>query len=68
MDGPEALRDYEQRITKNYRYEMPHMFDIVGFPEVAEWEEMYLPEEQLKKYEDSIGGYDPRASRAPVKA
>ncbi len=67
-EGPDALRDYEQRITNNYKYEMPHMFDIVGFPEVAEWEEMYLPEEQLKKYEDSIGGYDPRASRAPARA
>ena len=62
MKGPEAVQEYEDQITNNYKYDMPHLFDLVGFPEVAEWEEKYLPEEQLKKYEDSIGGYDPRAA------
>jgi len=62
MKGPEAVQEYEDQITSNYKYDMPHLFDLVGFPEVAEWEEKYLPEEQLKKYEDSIGGYDPRAA------
>ncbi|MDP6494775.1 MAG: isocitrate lyase/PEP mutase family protein, partial [Dehalococcoidia bacterium] len=42
-------------------YPMPHMFDIVGFPQVFEWEEKYLPSEELKeRYKTSIGGYDPR--------
>jgi len=45
---------------------MPHMFDLVGFPQVAEWEQRYLPAEWLAKYEDSIGGYDPRASERPA--
>jgi len=48
------------------RYPMPHMFDLVGFPQVAEWEQRYLPAEWLAKYEDSIGGYDPRASERPA--
>jgi hypothetical protein len=29
---------------------------------VAEWEQKYLPADWLKKYEESIGGYDPRAT------
>ncbi len=37
-----------------------HVFDLTGFPEVAEAEQKYLPEDQLKKYEGSIGGYEPR--------
>ncbi|MBI4234376.1 MAG: isocitrate lyase/PEP mutase family protein [Chloroflexi bacterium] len=57
--GLEAQREYEQRPRK---YPMPHIFDLVGFPQVAEWEAKYLPAETLKKYESSIGGYDPRAS------
>jgi 2-methylisocitrate lyase-like PEP mutase family enzyme len=35
-------------------------FDLSGLPKVAEWEEKYLPPEKLKKYEGSIGLYDPR--------
>ena len=62
MEGREAVQEFNARVAGNYRHEMPHMFDIVGFPEVAEWEQQYLPADQLKKYEDSIGGYDPRLS------
>jgi 2-methylisocitrate lyase-like PEP mutase family enzyme len=58
--GVEAQIEWQQR---QYQYPMPHTFDIVGFPKVAEWEEKYLPAEWLQKYEDSIGGYDPRAGR-----
>lgn len=58
--GIQAEIEWKQR---EWRYPMPHMFDIVGFPEVAEMEQKYLPEAMLQKYEDSIGGYDPRASR-----
>jgi 2-methylisocitrate lyase-like PEP mutase family enzyme len=57
--GVEAQIEWQARETQ---FPMPHMFDLVGFPQVAEWEEKYLPAEQLKRYEDSIGGYDPRAS------
>lgn len=58
--GAEAQVEWQER---QYKYPMPHMFDIVGFPQVAEWEQKYLPAEWLEKYEDSIGGYDPRASK-----
>lgn len=59
--GVEAQVEWANR---EYAYEAPHMFDLVGFPRVAEWEELYLPAETLSKYEASIGGYDPRASTA----
>ncbi|MBI4082838.1 MAG: isocitrate lyase/PEP mutase family protein [Candidatus Lambdaproteobacteria bacterium] len=36
------------------------IFDLTGFPKVVEWEQKYLPPEQLAKYEHSIGVYDPR--------
>lgn len=36
-------------------------FDLSGLPKVAEWEKTYLPSETLKKYESSVGLYDPRA-------
>jgi 2-methylisocitrate lyase-like PEP mutase family enzyme len=35
------------------------VFDLVGFPKVREWEEKYLPKENLEKYDKSIGLYDP---------
>lgn len=63
--GVEAELEWRNRPTK---YPMPHMFDLVGFPQVAEWEEKYLPAEWLKKYEDSIGGYDPRAALSAARA
>jgi hypothetical protein len=33
---------------------------MVGFPKVREWEEKYLPKEQMDKYEKSGGLYEPR--------
>lgn len=57
--GYQAQMEWEQR---EWKYPMPHMFDLVGFPQVAEWEEKYLPKEELAKYETSVGGYDPRLS------
>jgi len=36
------------------------IFDLTGFPKVREWEELYLPKEQLAKYEKSQGLYEPR--------
>lgn len=35
------------------------LYDLVGFPEVRKLEEEYLPREALRKYEDSVGVYDP---------
>ncbi len=57
--GVEAQVEWQDRPMK---YPMPHVFDLVGFPKIAEWEELYLPPEWLEKYEDSVGGYDPRAA------
>jgi 2-methylisocitrate lyase-like PEP mutase family enzyme len=34
-------------------------FDLVGFPKIAEMEELYLPKEHLAKYNKSMGIYDP---------
>lgn len=36
------------------------IYDMVGFPKVREWEEKYLPKEQLDKYDKSGGLYEPR--------
>jgi 2-methylisocitrate lyase-like PEP mutase family enzyme len=60
--GVEAELDWRRRA---WRYPMPNMFDIVGFPEVAAWEQRHLPKDQLARYEASIGGYDPRAGERP---
>jgi len=42
------------------------IFDLVGFPKVREWEEKYLPKEQLTKYDKSMGLYDPRLGSQPI--
>jgi 2-methylisocitrate lyase-like PEP mutase family enzyme len=39
------------------------LIDLAGFPKVSEWEKKYLSPEQLKKYEQSLGAYDPRSGR-----
>ena len=60
--GYEAQQEWNNRPTQ---YPMPHMFDLVGFPKVYEWEERYLPVEEMEgKYSTSIGGYDPRRMAA----
>ncbi|KKW32528.1 MAG: PEP phosphonomutase-like protein enzyme [Candidatus Uhrbacteria bacterium GW2011_GWA2_52_8d] len=39
-------------------------FDLLGFPKVREWEERYLSPDHMKKYETSLGLYEPgRGSR-----
>jgi 2,3-dimethylmalate lyase len=34
--------------------------DLLGFPKIREWEDKYLPPEELSKYEQSFGLYDPK--------
>ncbi|MCL5951287.1 MAG: isocitrate lyase/PEP mutase family protein [Chloroflexi bacterium] len=46
-----------------WNHPVPHTFDLVGFPEVAEAEEKYLPVEWLAKYEGSRGLYEPRKDK-----
>lgn len=31
------------------------LHDLAGFPQVVEWEEQYLPEEEMEKYEGTVG-------------
>lgn len=40
-----------------------HFMDLMGFPKVREWEEKYLPPEELGKYEQSFGLYEPAAKK-----
>lgn len=42
-------------------------FDIAGFPKVVEWEQKYLPSEELNKYDQSLGVYDPRVGHTTKK-
>ena len=56
--GVQAEQELLQR-TKGHPLGGLRFFDLVGFPEVREWEEKYLPKEQLTKYEQSQGLYDP---------
>jgi len=39
------------------------LIDLAGFPKVSEWEKKYLSQEQLEKYERSLGAYDPRSDK-----
>ncbi|MBI4524910.1 MAG: isocitrate lyase/PEP mutase family protein [Deltaproteobacteria bacterium] len=39
-------------------------FELLGFPKIREWEEKYLSPDQMRKYERSLGLYEPgRESR-----
>jgi 2-methylisocitrate lyase-like PEP mutase family enzyme len=55
---------YEWRAAhKEHPARWQKIYDLVGFPKVREWEEKYLPKEELDKYEKSSGLYDPKASK-----
>lgn len=56
-----AEEDWKKRPRRYPLTPIFGMFDLVGFREIAQWESKYLPAEALKKYEGSIGTYDPRA-------
>ena len=59
-----AEADWKKRPQK---YPIQHvfgMFDLVGFPQVVEWEKKYLPASAMKKYEGSTSMYDPRQPKA----
>ena len=58
--GVEAERELTSKPTK---YPMPNMFDMVGFPKIFEWEQKYLPAEDVaNRYKDSSGNYGPKGS------
>jgi PEP phosphonomutase and related enzymes len=62
--GKDVVPHYKKAPSE---YPMPHVFDLVDFKKVAEWEEKYLPAEYLEKYEGSIGHYDPRTGNGSKK-
>jgi 2-methylisocitrate lyase-like PEP mutase family enzyme len=57
--GMEAYIDFRRR-TSSHPVGGFGVFDIAGFPKVVEWEKKYLSPEKLKKYEQTLGIYDPR--------
>jgi 2-methylisocitrate lyase-like PEP mutase family enzyme len=57
--GMEAYVDFRRK-TLNHPVGGFGVFDIAGFPKVVEWEKKYLSPEKLKKYEQTLGIYDPR--------
>ncbi len=40
------------------------IFDLAGFPDIAEQERRYLPQRSSDRYDASIGVYDPRGARS----
>lgn len=56
--GVQAHIEFRERY-KNHPAALYQLFDLVGFPKVREMEEKYLPPEALKKYEKSMGLYEP---------
>ncbi|MET3794487.1 isocitrate lyase/PEP mutase family protein [Aquamicrobium terrae] len=57
--GADAFNDFMET-QKNSRHGTFSYLELTGFPEVLEIERQFLPQEQLEKYESSLGEYDPR--------
>ncbi len=58
--GSEA---WDELMAARTKHPMPNMFDLVGFPQVFEWERRYLPPEEVqRRYETSRGTYAPRST------
>lgn len=60
--GIVAVNEFRQKARSHPLGEFGTL-DLTGFPKVAEWEKKYLSSDQLKKYDSTIGVYDPRAGR-----
>jgi 2,3-dimethylmalate lyase len=57
--GLEAFNQWHES-HREHPAAFPHYFELVGFPQVREWEEKYLSPERLKtKYGESKGLYEP---------
>lgn len=59
-DGLEPWIEWRKKF-KDHPMQWFGVFDLVGFPKIREWEEMYLSKEQLEKYEKSKGLYEPKS-------
>jgi 2,3-dimethylmalate lyase len=60
--GIAAHEEFKQR-TKDHPMGNFGIFDLTGFPRVAEWETKYLSAEKLQHYDNSLGIYDPRKGK-----
>jgi 2-methylisocitrate lyase-like PEP mutase family enzyme len=58
--GADAFNDFMAEAKAQPRDTFAYL-ELTGFPAVLELERKFLPEEQLSKYELSLGEYDPRA-------
>lgn len=64
--GAVAYTEFRQRIQDHplggpgFFGPLAGLVDLAGFPKVLEWEKKYLSPDQMKKYDDSLGSYDPR--------
>jgi len=57
--GESAWAEWAAR-TKTHPLGGFGLFDLTGFPAVLEMEQKYLSQDALKRYEQSLGVYDPR--------
>ena len=60
-EGIEALKRWDDWLENGpWKHPPPpHRFDLLGFDRVRQWEEKYLPPEQMEKYAQSVGLYTP---------
>ena len=57
--GMDAYIEFQERY-KDHPLSKFGIFDLTGFPKILEWEKKYLSPDQMKKYEGTLGMYDPR--------
>lgn len=60
--GADAFNDFMATQTASRHGALSYL-DLTGFPSVLEIEKQFLPSENLTKYQESLGEYDPRAMR-----
>jgi 2-methylisocitrate lyase-like PEP mutase family enzyme len=61
--GSDAYNEFAER-HKNHPLGGFGIFDLTGFPKVAELEQKYLSPEKLASYDQSLGVYDPRVGHS----
>jgi len=61
--GSDAYNEFAERY-KDHPLGGFGVFDLTGFPKVAELEQKYLSSDKLARYDRSIGVYDPRIGHA----
>ncbi|MGE0724858.1 MAG: oxaloacetate decarboxylase [Alphaproteobacteria bacterium] len=65
--GDDAYNEFATR-NKNHPLGGFGVFDLTGFPKIAELERKYLSADVRARYDSSIGVYDPRVGHAPKRA